>query len=146
MIFNNYRYLICVIFLSLFTFLFYGCTAYKYGSTCRDADDTYLLVTGDKENFGDKRLSYNEYLYRCSSSTKFFCNNHDGKGKPDFIYEYITDTKKRGIEMFFAKHDSVFAFEETKLKPFDFKLIESRKINDEENLIFQKLQETNKMK
>jgi len=143
-IFKNSRLKIYVIFLSLFVFLFNGCTALKYGFTHKDAEDTYVLVTGDKDNFGDKRLLYNEYLYRCSSSTNFFCNNYDGKGKPDFIYEYITDTKKNGIEMFFVKLDSVFIFEETKIKYFDYKLKESRKISDVEILIYQKLNELKK--
>ena len=132
-----------VIFLSLF--LFYSCKAFKHGSTYSDAQDTYLLITGDKDNFGDKRLSYNKYLFRCALEKDFFCiDNEHAKKDPDFIYEYKSNEKTYGIEFFYIDLDSVFVFEETKRNLSSLKLKETRKISEFEKQIYQKLIEQTK--
>ena len=46
--------------LMMLIFFFAGCNAYKYGYTERKALNTYQLVTGSEDNFGDKRIKYNE--------------------------------------------------------------------------------------
>lgn len=131
-----------VIFLVL---LFYSCKAFKHGSTYADAQDTYLLITGDKDNFGDKRLSYNKYLFRCALEKVFFCiDNEHAKKDPDFIYEYKSNEKTYGIEFFYIDLDSVFVFEETKRNLSSLKLKETRKISEFEKQIYQKLIEQTK--
>jgi hypothetical protein len=131
-----------LIFLSL---IFYSCKAFKHGSTYADAQDTYLLITGNKDNFGDKRLSYNKYLFRCALEKDFFCiDNVNAKKDPDFIYEYKSNEKKFGIEFFYIKLDSVFVFEETKRNLSSLKLKETRKLSEFEKQIYQKLIEQSK--
>ena len=132
-----------LIFLAIF--LFYGCKAFKYGSTYADAQDTYLLITGNKDNFGDKRLSYNKYLFRCQLEKDFFCiDNKNAKKDPDFIYEYLSKEKMSGIEFFYIKLDSAFVFEETKRNLSSLKLKETRKLSEFEKQIYQKLIEQSK--
>ena len=132
-------------FLIISSLLFYSCKAFKHGSTFSDAKDTYLLITGDKDNFGDKRLSYNKYLFRCALEKDFFCiDNKNAKKDPDFIYEYKSNEKKFGIEFFYIKLDSVFVFEETKRNLSSLTLKETRKISEFEKQIYQKLIEQSK--
>ncbi len=140
---SKLTYIGFLIFLSLF--LFNSCKAFKHGSTYADAQDTYLLITGNKDNFGDKRLSYNKYLFRCALEKDFFCiDNVNAKKDPDFIYEYKSNKKKFGIEFFYIKLDSVFVFEETKRNLSSLKLKETRKLNEFEKQIYQKLIEQSK--
>jgi hypothetical protein len=134
-----------VILLLLFVFFFYSCKAFKHASSYAEAQDTYLLITGNKDNFGDKRLSYNKYLFRCQLEKDFFCiDNENAKKDPDFIYEYISERKTYGIEFFYIKLDSVFVFEETKRNISSLKLKETRKLSDFEKQIYQKLIEQSK--
>jgi hypothetical protein len=89
-----------------------GCKSFMHGYTWKDAKDTYQTVTGDKDNFGDKRLNYNKGFHKHSALSNFLdckCNN---RGLPDFIYEYMTEKKCRGIKLYYLKLDSVFIFEE----------------------------------
>jgi len=128
-----------VIFLSLFVFLFYSCNSYRYFDTFIDAQDTYLLINGNKENFGDKRLLYNKSVYRCSLKKGFFCNNDNGRKEPDFIYEYISGESKHGLDLYYIEIDSVYIFEETKRRSYDLKLKATRKLSEFEKQIYQKL-------
>lgn len=123
--------------------LFCSCEAYKYSTTFKDAQDTYLLITGNKESFGDKRLSYNKHTF-CALKSDFFCTNNHRKN-PDFIYEYNIAKNKNGLELFYIDSDSVFVFEEvSKLGGLIKK--EKRKISEFEYKVYQKLLEIAKSK
>lgn len=64
------------------------------------------------------------------------CNT---RGNPDFIFEYMTETKCRGIRLYYAKLDSVFVFEEPKKNNIYSIEKETRKMTEEERLVYQKL-------
>jgi hypothetical protein len=112
-----------------------SCNAFKYGYTEDKALNSYYLVTGNEENFGDKRIKYNESFHRCECFTNFLkC-----KDSPGLIYEYKTEAKCKGIKLFYPAIDSVFVFEEAKKnKRYSF-IKESRKMDDEERGIYQRL-------
>jgi hypothetical protein len=112
-----------------------SCNAYKYGYTEKKALNAYYLVTGNENNFGDKRIKYNEYFHRCPCFKSFL----DSKGYPGFIYEYKTDTKCKGIKLFYPASDSVFVFEEAKKNRRYSFIKESRKMNDNERESYQRL-------
>lgn len=123
--------------LSLLIVVFFtiSCNAFKYGATETKALNSYYLVTGNENNFGDKRIKYNESFHRCECFTNFL----KSKGSPALIYEYKTEAKCKGIKLFYPAIDSVFVFEEAKKnKRYSF-IKESRKMNDEEKRIYQKL-------
>ena len=112
-----------------------GCNAYKYGYTETKALNTYHLVTGNENSFGDKRIKYNESFHRCVCFTGFL----EARGYPGLIYEYKTEAKIKGIKLFYPASDSVFVFEEAKKgKRYSF-IKESRKMNDDEREIYQRL-------
>ena len=122
-------YLLIVIFFTI------GCNAFKYGATETKALNSYYLVTGNENNFGDKRIKYNESFHRCPCFKTFL----DSKGYPGFIYEYKTEAKCKGIKLFYPTIDSVFIFEEAKKnKRYSF-IKESRKMDNEERGIYQRL-------
>jgi hypothetical protein len=110
----------------------FSCKAYMHGYTWEKAKDSYQAVTGNKDNFGDKRLTYNKGFHKDSELSNFLdckCNN---RGLPDFIYEYKSATKCRGIKLFYVKPDSVFVFEEPKKNNLASIQKEARKIQDSE--------------
>ncbi len=112
-----------------------SCNAFKYGATETKALNSYYLVTGNENNFGDKRIKYNKFFHSCECFTNFLAS----KGSPALIYEYKTEAKCKGIKLFYPSIDSVFVFEEAKKnKRYSF-IKESRKINDEEKKIYQQL-------
>jgi hypothetical protein len=112
-----------------------SCNAFKYGYTEEKALNAYYLITGNENNFGDKRIKYNEYFHRCECFTNFL----NSKGYPGLIYEYKTEAKCKGIKLFYPAIDSVFVFEEAKKnKRYSF-IKESRKMNDNEREMYQRL-------
>jgi hypothetical protein len=112
-----------------------SCNAFKYGATESKALNSYHLVTGNENNFGDKRVKYNESFHRCECFTNFL----DSKGTPALIYEYKTEAKCKGIKLFYPAIDSVFVFEEAKKnKRYSF-IKESRKMSDGERQTYQLL-------
>ncbi len=120
---------------------FTGCKSFKHGYTLSKAENSYNLVTGDKNNFGDKRLDYNKGFHRNSALSNFLdckCNN---RGLPDFIYEYKSDTKCRGIKLFYVKLDSVFVFEEPKKNNLRSIQKEARKMDDYEKQTYARLKQ-----
>jgi hypothetical protein len=58
---------------------------------------------------------------------------------PDFIFEYKSDTKCRGIKLFYVNLDSVFVFEEPKKNDLNSVLKEARKMEESEKQAYQKL-------
>ena len=127
--------------LSFFFFatFFLSCKSFKHGYTWSKAENSYNLVTGDKENFGDKRLEYNKAFHRNSALTNFLdchCNN---RGIPSFIYEYQTEAKCRGIKLFYVQRDSVFVFEEPKKGNLKSVLKEARKMDSYEQQTYERL-------
>jgi len=115
----------------------YSCKSFMHGYTWKEAKDSYRLVTGDKKNFGDKRLRYNLGFHRRSALSQFFSNTD--RPKPDFIYEYLTEAKCRGIKLFYVKVDSVYTFEEPKKNNLYSVLKEARKMDNYERETYQRL-------
>ena len=79
--------------LAIFIILLPTCKSFKHGYTWDKAKDRFSLVTGDADNFGDKRLDYNKAFHRNSELSNFLecrCNN---RGLPNLIY-------KRELEKF----------------------------------------------
>jgi len=120
-------------------FAFAGCNAFMHGYTWNKAQNAYYLVTGDKNNFGDKRLKYNKGFHRNSALSNFLNCNCNYRGAPAFIYEYMSDAGCRGIKLFYPTLDSVFVFEEPKKRKLNSVLKESGKMNDAERQVFKKL-------
>lgn len=110
-----------------------------HGYTWDKAQNSYYLVTGDKNNFGDRRINYNKGFHRNSALVNFLdCKCHD-RGLPDFIYEYRSESKCRGIKLFYVKIDSVFIFEEPKRNKLNSVLKEARKMDDYERQTLDRL-------
>lgn len=118
---------------------FISCKAFKHGYTWSKAEDSYNLVTGDKNNFGDKRLDYNKAFHKNSELSNFLDCKCNHRGLPDFIYEYKSDTKCRGIKLFYIKLDSVFIFEEPKKNNLSTIQKEARKMDDYERQTYDRL-------
>lgn len=130
------RQLINLLSVIFATLTFFGCKAFMHGYTWDKAQNSYYLVTGDKKNFGDKRLEYNKGFYNNSALSSFLDCNCNDRGLPGFIYEYKSDTKCRGIKLFYPKHDSVFIFEEPKKGKLNSILKDARKMDDYERQMF----------
>jgi len=112
-----------------------GCNAFKYGYTEDKALNAYYLVTGNENNFGDKRIKYNEYFHTCPCFKDFLLS----KGYPGFIYEYKNKATCKGIKLFYPVSDSVFVFEEAiKGKGYSF-IKESRRMDNYERQTYQRL-------
>jgi len=120
-------------FVLLFAFLS-SCKAFMHGFTWSKAQNSYYLVTGDKHNFGDRRLNYNEHFHKHSALSNFL-----DRRIPNFIYEYQTDIKCRGIRLYYVQVDSVFIFEEPKKGNLHSVLKEARKMDDYELQTYQRL-------
>jgi len=129
------------ILLSLLPMLM-ACKAYKHGASWSKAIDTYQLQTGDADNFGDQRLEYNKAFHNHSALSNFHDCNCDARGLPNFIYEYKSPAKCRGIKLFYTKLDSVFVFEEPKPNKLQSIQVDGRKMNAEEWKTYEKLKTT----
>ncbi len=116
-------------------FCLFSCNAFKYGYTENKAWNTFFLITGNENNFGDKRLLYNEKFHRCSCFKNFLSSN----SYPEFIYEYKTEDKCKGIKLFYPLKDSVYVFEEEKKGKRYAAIKESRKMNADEREAYQQL-------
>lgn len=125
---KNIYYLIIPISL-----LLVSCNAFMHGLTEKKAQGVYLRVTGDKSNFGDRRLKYNKGFHKNSELTAFLAC----KGRPSMIYEYKTAAKCRGIRLYYPALDSVFIFEEPGKGELRSVLRESRLVTKEERAEFQ---------
>jgi hypothetical protein len=110
-----------------------------HGYTWNKAQNAYYLVTGDKNNFGDKRLTYNKGFHNHSALSNFLDCNCNNRGLPGFIYEYLSDTKCRGIKLFYPVLDSVFIFEEPQKGQLNSVLKEARKMDAYEGQTFERL-------
>lgn len=117
-----------------------GCKSFMHGYTWSKAENSYNLVTGDKDNFGDRRLNYNKAFHRNSALSMFLDCKCNDRGLPSFIYEYQTKSKSRGIKLYYAERDSVFVFEEPKKGKLQSILKEARKMDDYERETYQRLQ------
>ncbi len=118
-----------------------GCTSFMHGYTWDKAQNVYYLVTGDKDNFGDKRIKYNMGFHSNSELSNFLNCNCNQRGRPDFIYEYRSENKCRGIKLYYTKLDSVFVFEEPGKGRLKSVLKDSRKMDEFERLTFVQLKE-----
>ena len=123
-----------------------GCKAFKHGYTWSEAKNSYNLVTGDKNNFGDRRIDYNMGFHNNSALSNFLNCNCNSRGLPDFIYEYMSPTKCRGIKLFYVQRDSVFTFEEPKRGNLNSVLKEARKMDAYERETYVRLKAGSKEK
>lgn len=123
----------------IFALFLFGCKAFKHGYTWSEAKNSYNLVTGSKSNSGDKRLDYNKAFHKNSALSNFLdCKSND-RGLPNFVYEYPSDNKRRGIKLFYVQRDSVFIFEEPKKGDLQSILKEVRKMDDYERQTYERL-------
>ena len=116
-----------------------GCKSFKHGYTWSKSLNTYSLVTGDKDNFGDKRLDYNKAFHRNSELSNFLDCNCNQRGAPELIYEYQTPAKCRGIRLYYVQRDSVFVFEEPRKGVLQSVLKEARKMDEYERQTYTRL-------
>ena len=128
------KFLVATILISLL-----GCKSFMHGYTWNKAANSYNLVSGNKEDFGDKRLNYNKGFHKHSALANFLNCKCNDRGLPDFIYEYKSDTKCRGIKLFYVKLDSVFIFEEPKKNNLNSIQKEARKMDDYERQTYERL-------
>jgi hypothetical protein len=133
-------YLKNLVLLTIIISLF-SCKAYMHGYTWDKAKDSYQVITGNKDSFGDKRLTYNKGFHKHSELSDFLDCNCNNRGLPDFIYEYKSAAKCRGIKLFYVKLDSVFVFEEPKKNNLASIQKEARKMDDNERQIFERLKQ-----
>ena len=117
-----------------------SCNAFMHGYTENKAQNAYYLVTGDKDNFGDRRLKNNKGFYKRSELAGFL-GSDNYRGAPQFIYEYETGDKLKGIRLFYPALDSVFIFEQPKKNCACSALKQARKMDGYERLTFQRLKE-----
>ena len=125
----------------MFLLFLVSCKVMMFEFTWEKAVNNYNLITGDKNNFGDQRLAYNKVLHRSSCLSNFLNNKCHDRGVPDFIYEYKSDTKCRGIKLFYVKLDSAFVFEEPKKNNLTSIEKEYRKMDDRERKIYEILKQ-----
>lgn len=116
-----------------------SCKAFMHGYTWSKAENSYYLVTGNKDNFGDRRINYNKGFHSNSALSNFLDCKCNYRAQPQFIYEYMTENKCRGIKLFYTQLDSVFVFEEPKKGVLNSVLMEARKMDDYERKIFERL-------
>lgn len=126
--------------LLLFPFLILlSCNAYMHGYTWSKAQNSYYLVSGDKNNFGDQRIKYNKGFHRNSALYNFLDCNCNSRGLPDFIYEYKSKTQCKGIQLYYVKLDSVFIFEEPRRGNLQSILKVARKMDYNEHQTYEQL-------
>jgi hypothetical protein len=123
-----------------------SCKAFKHGYTWREAKNSYNLVTRDKNNFGYKRIDYNKAFHNHSALSNFLDCNCNERGLPNFIYEYQTENKCRGIKLFYVQRDSVFIFEEPQKGHLQSVLKEASKMDDYERQTYERLKEGGKFR
>ncbi|HZH01536.1 MAG TPA: hypothetical protein VEY32_10670 [Flavisolibacter sp.] len=116
-----------------------GCMAFKHGYTWSEAKNSYNLVTGDERSFGDRRLEYNRAFHRNSALSNFLDCKCNDRGLPNFIYEYQTADKRRGIKLYYVQRDSVFVFEEPGKGKLQSILKDARKMDDYEQQTYERL-------
>lgn len=118
--------------LFVFALLASSCQSFMHGYTWRNAVNQYHIVTGHEKNFGDRRLAYNKVFHRHSALSAFLDCKCNDRGLPQYIYEYQTPAKCRGIKLMYTKLDSVFVFEEPAKGKLQSVLKEARLIDPEE--------------
>lgn len=125
--------------LTITILMLFSCNAYMHGYTWSKARNQYHLVNGDKNNFGDQRIKYNKGFHNHSALSNFLDCNCNSRGLPDFIYEYITKTHCRGINLYYVKLDSVYIFEEPKRGKLQSVLKIARKMDNYEHQTYNRL-------
>ena len=80
-----------------------------------------------------------EAFHRNSALSSFLECNCDNRGLPNFIYEYQTSAKCRGIKLYYVQRDSVFIFEEPRKGNLQSVLKEARKMDDYERQTYERI-------
>lgn len=119
---------ITVIFILL---IISGCSNLKYGYTKAQAENKYLKVDVDNENFGYKRVTY-IVAYRGDAIDSFIKE----KGYPDFLYEFKTEDKE-GFTFFYLKEGKAFVFVSKSWNPANIENTEIREFTDFEKRRFE---------
>ncbi len=116
-----------------------SCNAFMHGYTADKAQNAYYLLTGNNDNFADRRLRYTKGFYKGSPLATFLGeDNH--RGTPAFIFEYKKD-KRHGIQLFYPALDSVFIFEQPRKNCTCANLVSARTFTEYERLTYEKLKE-----
>ncbi|WP_300977907.1 hypothetical protein [Flavobacterium sp.] len=133
---KNIKFLGCIVLFVAAGFISCG-NFLKYGSTYKEAKDTYMLIDVQNKNFGYQRLMYNKAFYKCELAKNFFCAENNRRD-PDFIFEYINENNLNGIEFFYVNSNEVFVFE-LESKWGNLLLKNTRPLSDFERKVYQKL-------
>ena len=113
-----------------------ACSGFRYGYTLSRAQNSYKLVTGNKDDFGDMRVRYNRRFHK-SPLDNFIAQ----KGQPGLIYEYRTDRRSDGIRLYYPAIDSVFSFEEPRKSNIHSVLVDARKMDEYERQTYERLKQ-----
>jgi len=112
-----------------------SCGAFMHGYTDDKALNRYLIVNGDKANFGDKRLNYSQRFHK-NTDLDIYLKRY---GRPDMTYEYNAKNKHLGIQLFYTKMDSVFVFDVKSKHCLCAGFVESRTMSDYEQSTYKRL-------
>lgn len=109
-----------------------SCASYMYGYTLVEAENRFVLVGDDKEDFGRKRLGY---VMGHSSPIEGFVETH---GYPDMTYE-TTLNNRAAIALYYVLQDEVYVFMEQNWQPDSRFLLEHRSMSTDERTAYEQL-------
>jgi len=127
--------IIHVFFTLMILLLLSSCAAFMHGYTDDKALNAYYLVNGDKHNFGDRRVYYNQRFHHNTDLDNYL----NKLGKPDMIYEYEAKEKHIGLQLFYIAKDSVYVFDSKRKHCTCMSFLESRKIDEYEKATYLRL-------
>ena len=109
-----------------------SCASYMYGYTLADAEDRFILVGNDEDDFGRRRLGY---VMGHSSPIEGFVLTH---GYPDMTFE-STLQGRAAIALYYVRSEEVYVFMEQNWQPDSRFLLEHREMSADERGIYQQL-------
>lgn len=121
-----------VVLLLVFSLFLTSCSAYMYGYTEAAAEDRFILVGEDPEDFGRKRLSY---VMGYSAPIRGFVKQH---GLPDMTYETKIE-RRAAIVFYYVETNEVYVFVEENWNPDSRYLFEHRAMTVEEHAVYSEL-------
>ena len=109
-----------------------SCASYMYGYTLTEAEDRFVLVGDDAEDYGRRRLGY---VMGYSSPIEGFVETH---GYPDMTYE-TTVNGRAAIALYYVLQDEVYVFMEQNWSPDSRFLLEHRSMSADERTAWEQL-------
>ncbi len=121
-----------VVLLLVFSLFLTSCSAYMYGYTEAAAEDRFILVGDEPEDFGRKRLSY---VMGYSAPIRGFVKQH---GLPDMTFETKIE-RRAAIVFYYVETSEVYVFVEENWNPDSRYLLEHRPMTAEEHGVYNEL-------